>query len=303
MWRRHSKPGRGDLVRSQSKNAADRVLRARLREPVRFPDLSEHRALKLTGVSHYTSRAHFELWHRRLGGPDFQRRAGVFTPLVYVDMEVSDVTLDMGAVLIVRGESYLAKMVDEAGNVRRLLREGEHNLLIERDGNEVVVGRAHLINMFTRYDPDPTRRRVTALPPELGLSGVPSRIGTLPELEDLAPTERPPDFGDRDTHVWHYGQTDPNRHVTGMEYVRVMQCFIADALHERGHDLRRAYYSRARIVYRKPCFRGEAYRCVAWFRQQAPLVIAGAFCKADEPPGARPAVAVELTLSQHGDER
>lgn len=289
-------------MKRQSTNPADRVLRARVREQVRFPDLSERRALKLTGISHYTSRAHFELWHRRLGGPDFHRRAGIFTPLVYVDMEATDVTLDMGAELTVRGESYLAKLVDAAGNVERLLREGEHTLLIARAGQEIVIGRAHLINMFTRYDPDPARRRVTSLPPEMGLSGVPSRISQLPALEMLVPSGRQPDFADTGTHVWHYGQTDPNRHVTGMEYLRVMQCFVADALHRQGHDLRRAYYSRARIVYRKPCFRGEGYRCVAWFRQEAPLVLTGAFCKADDPPEARPAVAIELTLSQHQSE-
>lgn len=270
-----------------------------MREPVRFPDLSERRALKLSAISHYAARAHFELWHRRQGGPDFHRHTGIFTPLVYVEIEASDVTLDMGAVLTVRGESYLAKLVDTAGNVERLVREGEHALLIDRDGAEVMVGRTHLINMFTRYDADPARRRVTVLPPEMGLSGVPSRISQLPALETLVPGGRPPDFADRDPHVWHYGQTDPNRHVTGMEYLRVMQCFVADALHARGHDLRRAYYSRARIVYRKPCFRGEGYRCVAWFRQEAPLVITGAFCKADDPPDARPAVAIELRLSQH----
>jgi len=38
---------------------------------------------------------------------------------------------------------------------------------------------------------------------------------------------------------------------------------------------------------------------VAWYRGEAPLVVGGAFLKADDPPGARPAAAVELTLAQH----
>ena len=46
-------------------------------------------------------------------------------------------------------------------------------------------------------------------------------------------------------------------------------------------------------------FRGEGYRREAWFRGEAPLVIAGAFRKIGDPPDARPAVAVELTLGQH----
>jgi hypothetical protein len=53
------------------------------------------------------------------------------------------------------------------------------------------------------------------------------------------------------------------------------------------------------MVYRKPCFRGEGYRRVAWFRGEAPLVIAGAFVKADDPPNAKPAAVVELTYRQH----
>lgn len=278
---------------------ADHVLRVRLREPVRFPDLTERRALKLSGISHYTSRAHFELWHRRIGGPDFHQRTGIFTPLVYVELQATDVTLDMTTVLTVRGQTYLAKIPDAAGNVDRLVREGQHTLLLQREGTEIVVGGARLINMFTRYDPDPARRRVTSLPPEMGLEGIPSRICELPTLETLMPSERAPDFADTETHVWHYGQTDPNGHVTGMEYLRVMECYLADVLHHHGHDLRRAYYSRARIVYRKPCFRGEVYRLVAWMRQEAPPIITGAFCKDGTPPDARPAVAIELTLSQH----
>jgi hypothetical protein len=84
-----------------------------------------------------------------------------------------------------------------------------------------------------------------------------------------------------------------------MEYLRSMELFVADALHRAGHDLRRLFFSQARIVYRKPCFRGEGFRRVAWYSGEAPLVVGGAFLKAADPPGARPAAAVELTLGQH----
>jgi hypothetical protein len=80
-------------------NAADQVLRVRLREAIRFPDLTERRALKLTAISHYTGRAHFDLWHRRVGGPDFHRRTGIFTPLVYVELKVTDIVLDVAVAL------------------------------------------------------------------------------------------------------------------------------------------------------------------------------------------------------------
>jgi hypothetical protein len=283
-------------------NPADRVLRAQLREPIHFPDLTERRALKVSAIPRYSGRVHFEAWHRRMGGLDFTQRTGIFTPLFHVDFETTDVPLDLGAALQVRGATWLAKTVDASGAVNRIVREGRHTLVTRSgDGDAVVVARAHLINVFTRDDPDPQRRRVITLPPDMGLGDAPSRIVELPRVETLAPTGRRPDFSEAETHVWHYGQTDPNRHVSAMEYLRAMESYVADVLQRAGHDLRRMYYSRARIIYRKPCFRGESYRRVAWFRGEAPLVVTGAFYKAGDTPDGRPAVAVELTLSQHDD--
>jgi hypothetical protein len=280
------------------RSPADRVLRARLKETLRFPDLTERRALKLSAVPHYTSRAHFGLWHRRMGGPDFNAHTGIFTPLFLVEIETTDVELNPLAALLVHGETYLAKTLDAVGEIDHIIREGRHTLLAG-DRNHPVVGRAHLINVFTRYDPDPTRRRVTALPPELRLGPAPSRVAALPSIGDFVPPDRQPDFAETAPRVWHYGQTDPNRHVSGMEYVRVMEDYVSHVLRHAGHDLRRVYFTRARILYRKPCFRGEGYRRVAWFRGEAPLVITGAFYKEGDAADAQPAVAVELTASQH----
>jgi hypothetical protein len=279
-----------------SRNPADLVLRSRLREPIAFPDLTERLALKLSAIPHYTARAHFGVWHRRLGSPDWSEPRGIFTPLVGVELEATDVRLDPQVPLVVRGETFLARTLDEGGGTHRLVREGRHDVF---DAAGTLVGRARLTNVFTRYDPDPAQRRVTELPASLGLGTRPSRTTELPTVHALVPAGRPPDFADREAHVWHYGQTDANRHVNGMEYLRAMEAWVADVLHERGQDLARLYFARARIVYRKPCFRGESYHRVAWFRGEAPLVVAGAFCKATDPPGGPPAVAVELTLAQH----
>ena len=84
-----------------------------------------------------------------------------------------------------------------------------------------------------------------------------------------------------------------------MEYLRSMEDFVSCALAARGHDLRTLFPARARILYRKPCFRGEGYRRVAWFRGEAPLLVAGAFRKAADPPERPPAVAIELTFGTH----
>ena len=280
----------------RERNPADIVLRARYRQTVLFPDLTERLALRLSSIVTYTARAHFALWHRKMGGADFTNPTGVFTPLVVVELDAVDGPVEPWKPFLVRGETYLAKVLDPQGDVRYLVREGRHTVL---DPAGTMVARARLVNAFTRYDPDPARRRVTTLPPELGLGPGPSRITELLDLDALAPAGRRPDFVEQGDRVWHYGQTDANRHVNGMEYLRSMEMFVADALHAAGHDLRRLFFSRARIVYRKPCFRGEGYRREAWFRGEAPLVVSGVFRKAGDPPDSRPAVAVELTLGQH----
>jgi hypothetical protein len=265
---------------------------------VNFADLTEQRTLRLASIQHYTARAHFAPWHRVLGRPDFAGLTGLFSPLVYVELEAFEVPLDMGSRLAVIGETHLARTLDAAGETRQLVREGRHRLqtLAGR-----LVARARLVNVFTRYDPDPARRRVTAFPSEMGL-GTPMRVTEFPAVDALLPANRPADFRESATHVWHFAQTDPNRHVNGVEYLRVMEMYLADALFERGQDLGRLYAARARMVYRKPCFRGEGYRRAAWFAGEAPLVLTGTFVKAGDEPGSRPAAVVEVTYRQHAEE-
>jgi len=278
-------------------NRADRIVRTRLSEPVSFPSLTENRSIRLSAVSEYTGRSHFMPWHKILAGMhDFKDMAGIFTPLVYVELETTDAACDPQQKITVRGESYLGRSLDESGAVRNIVREGRHEVL-DAKGN--ALARARMLNVFTRYDPDPAKRRVTELPTELNLGGQPSRLIDVPRIEDLLDAGRKADFEDAHDHVWHYGQTDPNRHVNGMAYMRAMEEFICDSLNAAGHDLKRLYSARARIVYRKPCFRGESYRRAAWFRSEAPLVLAGAFFKSGETRETQPAAAIELTFQQH----
>jgi len=278
------------------KNPADLVLRVRLKERVQFPDLSERLALKLAAVTHYSARAHFGAWHKRIGSPDFSALAGVFTPLVYVELESNDVPLDPMAALHVHGETYLARTLDARGETRHLVREGHHKLFAAK-GQPVAAAR--LMNVFTRYDPDPARRRITELPAGLGLGKTPSRLTELPDIDTLLGPARPADLQEASPSIWHYGQTDANRHVNGIEYLRSMEEFVARFLAERGHDMRRLYSAKARIVYRKPCFRGEGYRRAVWMKGEDVPVVVGAFAKEGDAADARPAVVVELALGEH----
>jgi hypothetical protein len=278
-------------------NLADRTVRTRMREPVHFQTLTENRSIKLASVSEYTGRSHFAPWQRILAGlHDFEKMAGIFTPLVYVELETADLPCDPTARVIIRGESFLGRSLDDSGEVRHLAREGRHTIL---DAAGIQLASARMLNVFTRYDPDPARRRVTMLPPELGLGAQPTRVIEVPGIDALVDLARKPDFTETQPHVWHYGQTDPNRHVNGTAYLRAMEEHIADLLHASGHDLKRLFAARARLVYRKPSFRGEAYRRAVWFRSEAPLALAGAFFSGDGPPSEAPSVAVELTFLQH----
>lgn len=281
---------------ARRRNPADRVVRTRLRETLHFPDLTERLTLRLAAVPRYTARSHFAPWHKILGLPDFSGQTGVFTPLTYVEIAVDDVPCDLGGVLRVRGESGLARVLAPDGRVRHLVRDGRHELQRD-DGTRIAWGR--YVNTFTRYDPDPARRRVVTLPESIGLGPGPERTTTAPGLADLLGAERAPDARDAEPQVWHLGQTDANRHVNGVAYLRVLEAFAATALFARGDDLRRRWASAARIVYRKPCFRGEAYRRVAWIGDAEPRVVVTAIVKEADGPAARPAVVVELTMPRH----
>src|SRR5215813_6509007 len=99
-----------------ARNPADLVVRARYREAINFPDLTERLALRLSSVLSYTARAHFGAWHRKIGAPDFTDPRAVFTPLASVEIQVEDVAVDPRQPFQVRGETYLAKSVDQSGD-------------------------------------------------------------------------------------------------------------------------------------------------------------------------------------------
>jgi hypothetical protein len=285
-------------MRGSKRVRADRVIRSHFRESVHFQDLTERMAIRLSAVSTYAGRSHFEPWGKILASVhDHANQGGIFTPLVYAEYETADAPCEPGMKIEVRGESWLAKTVDETGAIRHIAREGRHTLY-GQDGR--IIGAARMVNVFTRYDPDPARRRVTELPEELGLGPLPSRVTEIPAVESIIEGGRRADFADSESHVWHYGHTDPNRHVNGMAYLRAMEEFVADSMARAGQELGRLYFARARIVYRKPCFRGEGYRRMGWYRSEAPLTIAGAFRKEGDPAGASPATAIELVMQQHG---
>jgi hypothetical protein len=108
------------------------------------------------------------------------------------------------------------------------------------------------------------------------------------------------EFADAEDHVWSYQQTDPNGHVHAMEYVRVMESFATDGLARAGRSPRDYIFTRARVLFRRPCFTGESYRRVAR-RFTAPDgedLLIGAIHAVPEPgmaPSSRPVTLLRLS--------
>ncbi len=277
-------------------NPADLVITGEADTRVEFSDLSERRAVKLSALTRYVSRAHFQTWEGLRRMPDFDDLQGIFTPLVLIELEASDARVQPGELLHARGEGVLGKVLDTDGSVRNVTRDSLHRVFTD-DGR--TIGSVRFVNVFTRYDTDPARRKVRELPPELGLGALPSNVTELPTVQTMLPLDRPPDFPEGEPAAWYYAQTDPNRHVNSIAYLHVAQEYAATRLHQAGHRLDRLWASRARVCFRKPCFRGEEYRRLAWRTGDDPPVVGVAIAKCSDPEGHPPATAIELTLSEH----
>jgi hypothetical protein len=263
---------------STTPRTADTVFTATFREPQYFEDLTERCALKLTSMLRATGRPHYTLWEQAVGGAHFKERTGQFAPIYYMDIEVTDAPIVTREPLAIDVEIRLGKHLRGGGEVELLLSEGRTRVSSPgTDGRPVAVGRTLKQSVFTHPDADPARRRVTRLHPSLGLGEVPEReIRPVTEADLLGPPpgyrrrgDADPSFADADWHTWSYQQTDPNRHVHAMDYVRVLESFAGDHLARLGRSPREWVVHRVRILFRRPCFTGEGYRRTATLWQPA----------------------------------
>jgi hypothetical protein len=221
---------------------------------------------------------------------------------------VSDVPIETREPVQVDVRIHLGKHLAPDGSVDRLISEAWTDLTsVGADGRRLRLGGTHKQAIFTRPDPDPTRRKVRVLHPSLGLGDLPSRQIRPFTQEDLL--SAPPGYtagerlADREARVWSYQQTDPNGHVHAMEYVRVMEAFAVDELARLGFSPRGYWFGRARVVFRRPCFTGEWYRRTAR-RFSGPggeeMVIGSIHPveNVDAAAAGRPAVVVQLTAKK-----
>jgi hypothetical protein len=284
--------------------SADTEFRGTFHEPPYFEDLSERAAVKLTSLLRLSGRPHYRLFTTEVAlTPHFKERTGQFIPIHYLELEATDAPVPTRDPVRVDVRIRLGAQRDAGGVVERLVNEAWTEISSTgADGRPIVLGRTHKQAVFTGSDADPARRRVTRLHPSFGLGDVPRRDVRCITVDDLlaAPpgTVREDALGPSPAHAWSYQQTDPNRHVHAMEYVRVAEAFATDALAAHGRDPRAHVFVRARIVFRRPCFVGEWYRVRGdWLTgaDGAPVVIA-TIHPAPTPDGelGRPATVVQL---------
>ena len=294
-----------------------------------WEDLSERFSLKLHSILRYSGRFHYTLWEREVIGPDFFERTGQFAPIYSMEMQVTDEPLDMREPLVVETAIRLGRTVDAAGRATRIVSQSEQRLAgTSADGRPVEVGRIRKHSVFTRpvgsrpevpradskgaSDDAREARRVTSLHESLGLAPEPPRVVTLLTASDLsvphADFDPDPDrpavtFADDRPHVWGYEQTDPNRHVHAMDYVKVFETFGWDHLADHGIPASDHFYDGCRIVFRAPCFRGERFLRKARFEPRTARgggggLILGRLFKVgkDGNPAdpSRPAIAIQL---------
>jgi hypothetical protein len=284
--------------------SVDTEFRDSFEEPPYFEDLSERSAVKLTSLLRLSGRPHYRLFTREVAGtPHFKERTGQFIPIHYLELETTDAPVPTRDPVRVDVRIRLGAQRNAAGEVERLVNEAWTDISSAGpDGRPVVLGRTHKQAVFTSAHPDPARRRVVSLHPSFGLGDVPRRDVRCFTVDDLlaAPpgAVREDDLGVSAAQAWSYQQTDPNRHIHAMEYVRVAEAFATDALAARGRDPRAHIFVRARIVFRRPCFLGEWYRVRAeWLTaaEGAPVVIATIHPLATpDAPIGRPATVVQL---------
>jgi hypothetical protein len=278
-----------------------------------FEDLSERGALKLHSTLRYTGRFHYALWEREVTGEDFFERTDQFTPIYSMELEVTDAPLNLREPLIVETTIRLGRTVDASGETTRIVGRAQQTLRgTAAEGGAVEVGTLRKHSVFTRPDGPREQRGVRELHESLGLGPRPPRTFRLLTTLDLSvpPADFDPDpvkktlsLADAGPHVWGYEQTDPNRHVHAMDYVKVMEGFGWDHLARGGIAAAGHFYDSCRILFRAPCFRGEGYLRTGRFeprdeRQGGGGLLIGEIHKVNEEgkprDPSRPAVAIQL---------
>jgi hypothetical protein len=232
------------------------------------------------------------------------RRRGVSTVMVYCDFETLRAPVAYGRQMDTRCRTRLYRSVEErpgaegARSATRLLLSSALSVHARLgtgardqfgydagDSEEIEAGRAEVLQVITRPLAPPGQRQVAEVPPEL--QGLRAHEWERPYPTADLLRDVPAGFAAQETGgwqdrvgVWGLPNTDLNQHVTVTEYIEGVEDYATTRLFGAGQPVARHHLRRARVLYRKPFFAGEAYVIKGnLYRRGADTLLLGGFHK------------------------
>lgn len=211
------------------------------------------------------------------------RKKGIAQIMFYLDFASGPTPIAFGRKLSVQHTMKLHRSITDDDN--RPARSGTERLLLDSrsvirgqarshgadslgfdDGSGAILeaGKAEILHIITKPVAPPGERQVTIVPEELRVLKEHPWEQPLPSVEGLSVV--PEGYERVDAHgweerqgVWGLPNTDINQHVNVQEYIMGGENQFAHLLYGGKLPVARHRLSRARLLFRKPSFPGQAY--------------------------------------------
>ena len=156
-------------------------------------------------------------------------------------------------------------------------------------GAPATAGTGRVLHVLTRPKNPAGQRWVTEVPEEIGfldLHPFDEPYPTIALLREMASGFDAIEIGDLGlAGVWSIANSDVFQHVHAREYTMAMENAVGLALATARLPLERYVPLRARAIFRRPSFVGQAYRlALRLFRRESEIVALGAFHGGDGAP-------------------
>jgi hypothetical protein len=164
-------------------------------------------------------------------------------------------------------------------------------------GASTTAGTGRVLHVLTRPRNPPGQRWVTEIPEELQHLALHPFDEPYPTIPLLCEIEGGFEEIDRQTlaGVWNIANSDVFQHIHAREYTMAMENGVGLALAAARVGVERYQAIRARVIFRRPAFVGEAYRLfLRLFRRDAEIIAFGAFHSGSEGPGETDRASVFL---------
>jgi len=161
-------------------------------------------------------------------------------------------------------------------------------------GASAVAGRGRVLHVLTRPHSPPGQRTVSEVPRELSFLAPQPFDGLYPTIPLLATLEDGFAMIATVHHrgIWGVANSDVYQHINAREYIAAMENGITAALWQAAIPLESYAALRARIIFRRPSFIGQAYVLgVRLYRRGDDVAALGAVQRDGEDPLANPSRA------------